>query len=387
MKIVHLCLCGAYNDGWNYQENCISYYHKRMGNDVTIITTPFLSSTKSTDYEYFKTGEYYDENGIKIIRKELKFSKKSRLSMRFRLYIGLYDSLVDEKPDIIFVHGLQFLDIRFVVKYLKKNPNVRLYVDGHEDFRNSATNWISKHILHKIIWKYCAQLVAPYVIKFWGVTPARSDFLIEMYKLPREKVDLLVMGADDEKVKKISEGKSREIIRLKYDVNENDFLIITGGKIDQKKPQTLLLMEAVKNINNKNVKLLVFGSVVPELKEKFDSLICESVIYVGWADSYQTYEYFNAGDLVVFPGLHSVFWEQVVGLGKPSIFKYIEGFTHVDLGGNCKFLYEDSINEISKLINEIINDNEVYQQMNYIARSRGIEAFSYKKIAQKSIEI
>ena len=34
-----------------------------------------------------------------------------------------------------------------------KNPNVKIFVDNHADFSNSATNWLSLEILHKKIWK------------------------------------------------------------------------------------------------------------------------------------------------------------------------------------------------------------------------------------------
>jgi 1,2-diacylglycerol 3-alpha-glucosyltransferase len=297
----------------------------------------------------------------------------------------LYDSLVAEQPDIIFVHGCQFLDIRYIVKYAKTNPAVKIYVDGHEDFGNSARNWLSKNVLHRIIWKHCAQLIEPYTTMFWGVLPARMDFLVNMYDLPKEKVGLLVMGAEDEKVEEAKDENLRNSIRAKFNINQDDFLIMSGGKIDQNKPQTLLLMEAVKNINIDNVKLIIFGSVIPQLEKKFKSLLGESVQYIGWIDSKETYKYFNAADLVVFPGLHSVFWEQVVGLGKPCVFRYMEGFTHIDLGGNCKFLYKDSVEEHIRVINEIINSNDTYENMNSVAQSKGMNVFSYKKIAQKAI--
>jgi 1,2-diacylglycerol 3-alpha-glucosyltransferase len=385
MKIVHVCLCSSYNDGWSYQDNCLPYYHKQAGHDVTVITTPFTNDKKSTGYLFYKTGEYYDQNGVKIIRKPLRFSNKSKISFKLRLYIGLYDSLVAEQPDIIFVHGCQFLDIRYIVKYAKTNPAVKIYVDGHEDFGNSARNWLSKNVLHRIIWKHCAQLIEPYTTMFWGVLPARMDFLVNMYDLPKEKVGLLVMGAEDEKVEEAKDENLRNSIRAKFNINQDDFLIMSGGKIDQNKPQTLLLMEAVKNINIDNVKLIIFGSVIPQLEKKFKSLLGESVQYIGWIDSKETYKYFNAADLVVFPGLHSVFWEQVVGLGKPCVFRYMEGFTHIDLGGNCKFLYEDSVDEIVKKISEIVNNTNVFNNMKEIAHTKGMEVFSYKGIAKKSI--
>ncbi len=262
---------------------------------------------------------------------------------------------------------------------------MRVYVDNHADLLNSARNFISKFFLHKIIWKHCATLIAPYTRKFYGVLPARVDFLQSIYKLPREKVELLVMGADDEKVNEVYTENVAQSIREKHGIKNDDFLIISGGKIDNNKLQTLLLMEAVNDINIPNLKLIVFGSVIPELKAKFNSLLSEKVKYIGWIPSDDTYKYFSASNLIVFPGLHSVYWEQAVGLGKPCVFRHMEGFTHIDLGGNCKFLYDDSVDEIKKVIFEIIDDYELYEQMVSIAMSKGMEVFSYNKIAQKSI--
>lgn len=386
MKIVHVCLCGPYNDGWNYQENALAYYHKQMGYEVTIITTPFVNDKESTGYIFYKSGEYHDNNNIKIIRKPLMFSNNSRISRRFRLYKGLEKSLEIEIPNIIFVHGLQFLDIRYIAKYARRNTNVKIYVDGHEDFSNSARNWISKNILHRVIWKYCAHVIEPYTIKFWGVLPARVKFLIEMYDLPKDKVELLVMGAEDEKVEEAQRKDIKQNLREQYGIKPTDFLIMTGGKIDMAKKQTLLLMKAVKELEQENLKLIVFGSVASGLKDEVNTLADgEKIQYIGWISADQCYKYFGAANLVVFPGRHSVFWEQVTGIGVPMVVKYWEGMTHIDLGGNVKFLYKDSIREIKEAIEGIINNNEIYETMKNIAVTKGMSKFSYRMIAQKSI--
>lgn len=156
---------------------------------------------------------YYNEYGIKTIRINTKY--KTNINSKFKRYKNFYETLCKEKPDIIFVHGVQFLDIKYVVKYVRKNPKVKVYVDNHADFSNSATTWLSKNILHKIIWRKCAKLIEPYTIKFYGVLPARVDFLKDMYKIPEEKIELLLMGADDEKV---IEAKKPEV-RKKLDKN------------------------------------------------------------------------------------------------------------------------------------------------------------------------
>jgi len=230
-------------------------------------------------------------------------------------------------------------------------------------------------------------MIEPYTTKFYGVLPARVDFLIDMYKLPKNKVELLVMGADDELVTAVHQEGVREAIREELGIVKDDFLIITGGKIDHNKTQTLLLMEAIKQINREDVKLIVFGSVTQDLKAALEKLCDGNLVrYIGWIQAEQSYKYFAAADLVVFPGLHSVFWEQVVGLGKPCLFRYMEGFTHVDLGGNCEFLYEDSAEEIQIKITAIVEDQNKYEEMKRIALTEGMKTFSYREIARKSVE-
>lgn len=384
MKIVHLCLANFFIDNYSYQENILSKYHKKLGNDVTVIASLFSFDENGQSTFLKKEQEYINNDKVKVIRVDYK-NKFKKINRILRIYSKTYKLLEQEKPDFIFIHGCQFLDIKQVVKYLKNHKNIKVVVDNHADFSNSAKNWLSKNILHKIIWRRCAKLIESYTTTFYGVLPARVDFLINVYKIPREKVELLVMGAEDEKVELAKDKNIRKTIREKYNIKPDDFLIMTGGKIDNNKPQTFLLMEAVKKIDRNNIKLLIFGSVKPEYKDKFSALLCDTVQYIGWVDSKETYKFFNASDLVVFPGLHSVFWEQVVGLGKPCVFRHMKGFTHIDIGGNCKFLYEDSVDQIEKVINEIVCRKEVYERMKDVAVKKGMDVFSYKKIAQKSI--
>ena len=205
-----------------------------------------------------------------------------------------------------------------------------------------------------------AKKIEPYTEKFYGVMPSRVDFLKEMYGISKDKVELLVMGADDEKVVAALNPKVRNTVRNKYGIGKSEFLIVTGGKIDAAKMQTLLLMEAVNRIDG--IKLIVFGSVADELIENVEQLCSNRVQYIGWVDSSMTDRYFAAADLVVFPGRHSVFWEQVVGLGIPMLVKDWPGTHHVDMGGNVRFLENDSVEEIEEAINNIVlKDN--YQTM------------------------
>ena len=264
MKILHLCLANFYIDNYSYQENMLPKFHKQMGYKVEIIASLFTFDENGKGSFLEEGSTYINEDGIRVTRLEYKNSKSSD---RLRQYKGTYEAISKSRPDIIFIHGCQFLDIKYVVKYVQEYKNVKVFVDNHADFLNSAKNFLSKNILHKIIWRYCAHLIEPYTSKFYGVLPARVDFLKNVYKLPKEKIDLLVMGVDDDIVEEL--GQRQTSIRERYSIKKDDFLIVTGGKIDNNKLQTLLLMEAINEIKNSKVKLLVFGSVVPEYKNKF----------------------------------------------------------------------------------------------------------------------
>lgn len=386
MKITHVCLGCFYIDNYTYQENMIPKYHKLMGYNVSIIASTLSFDADGNSCQVLAKS-YINEHDIPVtrIRYFSKFPRK--LSKFFRKYDGLLETLTKEDPDILFIHGLQFIDISNIIKYLKKNPNVKVYVDNHADFSNSARNWFSKNILHKIIWKKCAQKLQPFVSKFYGVLPARVDFLLDIYELPKEKVELLVMGADDQLVEKSNSLVNLEQTRSEYGIDKAAFVIITGGKIDSSKKQVLLLMKAVSSLMNCNLKLVIFGSVVPELREEFDRLCsCDSIRYIGWLDPSDTYKLLAVADLAIYPGRHSVLWEQTAGLGIPMVVKRWRGTDHIDLGGNVIFLEEDSISEISNVILDLISNKNLYDSMKKVALREGMKKFSYYDIAKRAIE-
>ncbi|MBR2550263.1 MAG: glycosyltransferase family 4 protein [Clostridiales bacterium] len=386
MKILHLCLGSFFPDNYSYQENMLPKFHKKLGFDVEVIASTQTFDEFGKTYYLPNAEVYFNEYNIKVTR--LLYKSENCIWKKLKRYKNTYKAICDAAPDIIFIHGGQFLDVDQVVKYLKSHSNVTVYVDNHADFSNSATNWISKNILHKLLWKYTENLIEPYTKKFYGVLPVRVNFLKDIYGLPAEKCELLVMGADDEYVEKSKLSGARELIRKKYGIKEDDFLIMSGGKIDQWKTQTLLLMQAVHNISRANVKLIVFGSVTQELTEQVRSLSDGiKVQYIGWILSKDSYDYFEAADLVVFPGRHSVMWEQVTGQGKPMIVKDWPGTHHIDLGGNVKFLTKDSAEVIQKEIEDIIDNPEEFEHMKAVAQEKGMLVFSYKEISKRAIGI
>lgn len=385
MRILHCCLACFYIDNQNYQENLLPKMHLRMGHDVMILAST-ESFASNGEYTYVEPRRYVNEDGIPVVRVPYVKSIPKAIVHKLRKYKGVMEILNEYGPELIFIHDIQFLDIRVIRDYAKTH-NTRIVADCHTDFANSGRNFLSKYILHGVIYKRCAQLIEPYTDTFFGVLPARVDFLKEVYKLPARKCKLLVMGVDDEVVDEINKNNTRDRIRRELGVVETDFLVVTGGKINQFRPETLNLMKAIATINDSKIKLVIFGLVSEELKDEFNELLRHSAIsYIGWKESAETYNYLSAADLVVFPGLHSVMWEQAVGLGIPCIFRKINGFNHVDIGGNAILLEDVSAESLSKEIIRLVNETEEYEKMKKQAKEQGIKVFSYRTIAQECIK-
>ena len=144
-------------------------------------------------------------------------------------------------------------------------------------------------------------------------------------------------------------------------------------------------MEACRDLEN--VKLLVFGSVLPDVKEQFDQALenNENVVYIGWLDADKVYDYLLASDLFAFPGTHSVLWEQACATKVPGIFAYWAGMTHVNNGGNAKFLEKTDTETLRDTI-EKLHFTPEYQQMLQVARSEATDIFLYSEIAKKSLK-
>jgi 1,2-diacylglycerol 3-alpha-glucosyltransferase len=383
MKILHCCLACFYIDNYGYQENLLPKQHKIDGHEVEI-----LASTETyldhKNLSYIEPSEYISESGIPIKRLAYRKVLSNFVMRKLRLYKGLYEALNKSAPNVIFIHDCQFLDIRQIAKYVRKNPKVKIFVDCHTDFNNSGTNWLSKYILHGLIYRYCAKTIEPYATKFYGVLPCRCDFLSDVYGISKDKIDLLVLGAEDAKIHFDQRDKIRERICQELNIDKNSFILVTGGKLDRSK-NIISLLNALKKLSDENVKLIIFGSLSDDIKYNVERLLDDpNVRYIGWIKADEAYDYFTMADLGIFPGLHSVLWEQAVACGVPCVFRDIEGIHHVDVVGNCMFLKKGDDEEIVDVLKKIIENPVIHAEMKKKALL-GASNFLYSKIAKKAI--
>ena len=382
MKVVHICLACFYVDGMGYQENLLPKFQAKE-HEVLIVTSDFAFDANGKRIKKEKSF-YRNEYGISV--KVLNRSKRYGPYSRYNDFDGVYETLSEFQPDVIFCHGGQFIALKDVIRYCKNHRKTRLFIDQHGDYYNTPVNTIKSRMSQYWIYGHWMRKAVPYIKKFWGVTPWRCEYLKDVYGLPEDKIALLTMGGDDDKIHLDRFELVRREIRKKHGIDEDDFLLITGGKIDKTK-NIHLLAEAVKSMNLPKVKLLIFGQPSKDFEETFLTSLNDGdmIRYIGWLPSDAVYDYFLASDLCVFPGTHSVLWEQACACGIPGVFRDWEGMHHVDVGGNAVFLKSDSAKEIVRVLSDLFRCREKLAEMKTVAQTKCIKTFSYSEIAKRAI--
>ncbi|MSS44405.1 glycosyltransferase family 4 protein [Anaerosalibacter bizertensis] len=388
MKIIHLCLSSFYIEDFGYQENLIPKYNKKDGHDVTIIASRFTFNQDNGSPDLAPIGEYINSDAIKVIRIDYKYKWLGKINDKLKIYKDTYKLLEQEKPDLIFMHGIQFLDMKIVVKYVKRNPNCKLVADNHASYDNSGKDIISREILHKIFYKIVIQKSLPYIQKIFMLAPGCKYFAKDMYNIPEEKMEYLYLGADTENINFDKKEDIKTRIRSELNIKLNDFVLVTGGKLSKGK-NTKILLNALKRIDSENIKLIIFGVFSDDIKDELMRKISQDdrVKYIGWLNGGDVYDYYLASDVAIFPGTKSALWEQAICSGLPLICKRWCGMEYVDVGGNCIFIDGDDEDKIVENIELLMNDNDLYEKMANIARTKGYDMFSYEKISKQAIDI
>lgn len=385
MKVVHICLSGPFNDDWGYQENLIPKYNVRDGHDVTVITSTQIDSTNKVGYDYVKPSRYFSKDKFEVIRIDfVKFIPKI-INEKLRFYKSIFGLINEEKPDILFVHGFNFINIMEIRKYVKMN-NVGLIFDTHASFDNSAKNLISKYIFHMGIWRFICKLTLPYINKVYAIAPGCKDFAVNMYGIPDNKLEYLFLGADTERIVNQDREKIKKDIRKKLDIADSDFVFITGGKLSKGK-NIKKLVESFNNLTSDNIKLVIFGTFTDDHKDEMLKLLKNNrnIIYIGWLESSEVYNYLIASNVGIFPGTKSALWEQAICCSLPLICKKWKGMEYVDVGGNVIFIDDDD--NLTEKIESLANNKELYNKMREIASNKGFNTFSYDKIARQALNI
>ncbi|MEN8170713.1 MAG: glycosyltransferase [Pseudomonadota bacterium] len=303
MRVLHVCLSCFYIDGYGYQENELVKAHVDAGHEVYV-----LASTESYDKNglrcYLEPSTYMGSDGALVTR--LPYSKflPHAVMKKLRFYPGVYEYLGSNEPDVILFHGLcagALLDVR---RYKVKHPAIKLYIDSHEDYNNSARNLISKYVLHMAFYRTIIRYSMDSIERVLCVSLESIEFCKSMYGISDNKIEFFPLGGrlyDDE-----SYIKHREVGRHRMCVTDNDVVFLQTGKLDKNK-MLIESLECFSITRDQDLKFIIAGVIDDLIKEDASKLIEEDcrIKYLGWQSRDHLMELLCAADVYVQPGSQS----------------------------------------------------------------------------------
>lgn len=378
MRILHCCLSCFYIDGYNYQENILPKINKLDGHEVMVIAST-ETYIDNNNLGYIEPCEYYTCDNVLIKRIAYAWSFNKTLQRKLRFYKDLLPIISDFAPDVILFHGLCAGALLDAAKYKLQHPEVKFYADSHEDFHNSAKNWLSRNVLYKFIYNHYLRKALPYIDKIFYITYETKLFDQEMYGISEEQLEFYPLGGiicpADERLQR------RLNIRKALHLSTDDILLVHSGKMVAKK-RTYELLEAFCAIDATNLKLVILGSMTDDVSSRVMPLIEQDprVEYLGWKSGDELMDYLCAADLYVQPGTQSATMQNALCCGSAAaLFPYP---SHKFLLGDSVF-YIDTVEDMKKLFTEISQNREILEEKRKMSDKIAKEKLDYKVLAAR----
>ncbi len=377
MKIAHICLASYYTEGMTYQDNILPEINSQDGHEVIIVS----NAQKYDSGKIVNTEEETKVLNSKLKLYRIKYDKilTKFISEKIRKAKKLKQILETFKPDVILFHGTCGYELLTVTEYKKHNPNIKLYVDSHEDFNNSARTFLSKNILHKLFYKKIINKCIKNIDKVFYLSEETKYFLENFYKIENKKLEFYPLGGF------IREGKDklnvRKKLRKKLEIPEEDIILIHSGKLDKLK-RTKEILEAFTNVKNEKLHLLIVGSIPDEEKNDLERLINSDkrIKFLGWKPGDELLDYICTSDVYIQPGSQSATCQNAVCCGLPVIL-----YPHI----SYQVMFEKNIfwvkeqNNIEEAIKKIMNNLEILEIMSKESYKVAKELLDYRKLAKR----
>jgi hypothetical protein len=365
MKIVFISLASHFTEGMNYQDNAYANQARIDGHDVTIVS----------DCEKFVNGQLtgvpeettYLKNGAKLIRVKYQFILTHFISSKIRSVPSISKILEKEQPDLVYCHAMEYEAINPILKFIKKNK-ICLLADEHADFGNSAKTFLSKNVLYRLFYRRLVKKAIKVLPCVFCITTEVADFVQKLYKVPENMIKIMPLGGDllsNEEYNSIRENKRNEL-----GIRKEDILFSHSGKISKLK-RTQEILAAFHSTNNSNYKLVIAGTIDPEIELEIEKMIQSDsrIIFLGWVSGNELNQILCASDVYIQIGSQSATLQDAICC-RNAIIVYPHK-TYTSLLGGAGF-YTETEQELSLLISSLtINQiNEKRHELEEIAKNQ-----------------
>jgi glycosyltransferase involved in cell wall biosynthesis len=326
------------------------------------------------------SGEYikkFKENGINVI----DLNEKGLIN--FRILGKLKKILLEVRPDIVHTH-LQKAD--FYGRIAAKQTKVPLII-------STCHNYSTHHKGADIDKMSVFDLIDNSVIKYSKSYLISISEVVKKYLINRNKnfgsiTEVIYNGVNIDKENYVLKKDEMMKLRSKYNLSENDFVILVSGRLEPQKGHSFFLSSVSDFLKErKNAKVIFLGE--GRLREQIvnqinDNGLSEQIQLLGFQEDAEPFT--EIADLICVPSL----WEgfglvTIEGMIKRKIVLASEvgGIPEIIQDGKTGFMFKvnDKINFMEKL--NYIYDN--FENLQYI-KDNAMNSVKEKFDIQKNTE-
>jgi len=233
-----------------------------------------------------------------------------------------------------------------------------------------------------------------------AVSDLVKESLVSEYFLPEEKVAVVYNGIEigkfDLPAGKAGIRKSISDIWVNNEIGEEDKVLLYVGRVEKEKGLGKLL-EAVSNFKFEilNFKLVIVGDgpYLADLKKLVKELdIADKVIFTGKVSYERVPKYYAAADVFVLPSLRQeglpMTLPEAMASGLPVVVSRIGGIPNAVRDGETGLLVEPgNVDELSRALNDILNNDALASDMGENAQELAKDRFSQEAMVEKTLVV
>ncbi len=296
---------------------------------------------------------------------------------------GIWKALKKDKPDAILIHGwAYFTYLLGIISAIVLGIPIWLRLEtplNQEKLKTSKFSRIKRHILRSFIF--------PRVSKFLYIGQQNKAFYLEM-GVQKEKLHFTPYCVDNQRFSdayhKLKDDK--EQIRNQLAISPDTFLILTSGKlIEKKNPMDLLKAFHLLNKNNSHLLFLGDGELRKDIEMYCQKHQVQNVSITGFKNQTELSQYYVAADVFVLPSGLDETWglvtNEAMNFNLPIISSDLPGSAH-DLikEGKNGFVYPTGqFKELSSHLEFMYNNPKLLQAFG-IESAKIIEHYSYQEV-------
>lgn len=346
MRLLILTTGNEFTPSMLYKENYIIKAAQSRGDEVFVFANEYTyidgKSSKAPNNEIVKG----------YILKRFRYVNYFNhiITSRIRHIKGLEQDIIRIKPDLIFVNCAQVYNIKKIHIIKKALPNVKIVLDFSTKYLNSARNWVSMNILHRLLYRNWIKDALPYVDRIFYISQESKDFVIKMYGLPENLLEH--NNLPGETIDKSLKKKYKREIFDKLGLSDNNVIFLYSGKIYPEKKVEQLIRAFIRT-KNQDFRLIIIGVYTDDSsKQVIEPLISSDsrIIFMNFVSGNELTKYVCATDLYIQPGSISQTCQTAVCCGTPLCFNDVP--THREIyNGNGFFVdSEDDIFNVFQIV-------------------------------------